>query len=238
MKQDVSEIEKIETKCPECGSEKLINDHERGEIVCGACGLVIDDSIMDMGPEWRAFDHEQRDKRTRVGAPITYTIHDKGGRHLASIRFGIRFPRCGSTRRRPIRLRKRRPARCKKRTAAPRSTSREYFTGAQRPTAREAHRHASHHQHEEARAGGDDPGAKKSAAVAVSAAAETMGIARHDERGDAEVATAPCIERSDRRAATKHGVGVVGLVVRLQRSLSPSGQSDERRPGHERRPTN
>lgn len=54
MKQDVSEIEKIETKCPECGSDKLINDHERGEIVCGACGLVIDDSIMDMGPEWRA----------------------------------------------------------------------------------------------------------------------------------------------------------------------------------------
>ncbi|MGB8234033.1 MAG: TFIIB-type zinc ribbon-containing protein, partial [Methanobacterium sp.] len=78
MKQDVSEIEKIETKCPECGSEKLINDHERGEIVCGACGLVIDDNIVDMGPEWRAFDHEQRDKRTRVGAPITYTIHDKG----------------------------------------------------------------------------------------------------------------------------------------------------------------
>ncbi len=31
-----------------------------------------------MGPEWRAFDHEQRDKRTRVGAPLTYTIHDKG----------------------------------------------------------------------------------------------------------------------------------------------------------------
>ncbi|MTK64108.1 MAG: transcription initiation factor IIB, partial [Methanobacterium sp.] len=78
MKQDVSEIEKKETKCPECGSEKLINDHERGEVVCGACGLVIDDNIVDMGPEWRAFDHEQRDKRTRVGAPITYTIHDKG----------------------------------------------------------------------------------------------------------------------------------------------------------------
>jgi len=78
MKQDVSEIEEVETKCPECGSTKLINDHERGEIVCGDCGLVIDDSIMDMRPEWRAFDHEQRDKRTRVGAPITYTIHDKG----------------------------------------------------------------------------------------------------------------------------------------------------------------
>ena len=33
---------------------------------------------MDMGPEWRAFDSAQRDKRTRVGAPMTYTIHDKG----------------------------------------------------------------------------------------------------------------------------------------------------------------
>ena len=32
MKYDVSEIEKIETKCPECSSENLINDHERGEI--------------------------------------------------------------------------------------------------------------------------------------------------------------------------------------------------------------
>ena len=78
MKEDVAEMEKKETICPECGSTKLINDHERGEVVCGACGLVIDDNIVDMGPEWRAFDHEQRDKRTRVGAPITYTIHDKG----------------------------------------------------------------------------------------------------------------------------------------------------------------
>ena len=78
MRQEVSDNEKLETKCPECDSEKLINDQERGEVVCKACGLVIDDSIVDMGPEWRAFDHEQRDKRTRVGAPITYTIHDKG----------------------------------------------------------------------------------------------------------------------------------------------------------------
>ncbi|ADP77269.1 Transcription initiation factor IIB (TFIIB) [Methanothermus fervidus DSM 2088] len=64
--------------CPECGSEDLIEDHERAEIVCRKCGLVIDEKLIDMGPEWRAFDHEQREKRTRVGAPVTYTIHDKG----------------------------------------------------------------------------------------------------------------------------------------------------------------
>jgi transcription initiation factor TFIIB len=33
---------------------------------------------MDLGPEWRAFDNEQRVKRSRAGAPMTYTIHDKG----------------------------------------------------------------------------------------------------------------------------------------------------------------
>ena len=67
-----------QTVCPECGSTELIGDYERAEVVCAHCGLVIDENLVDMGPEWRAFDHEQRDKRTRVGAPITYTIHDKG----------------------------------------------------------------------------------------------------------------------------------------------------------------
>ncbi|MCS7131899.1 MAG: transcription initiation factor IIB, partial [Hadesarchaea archaeon] len=67
-----------QNKCPECGGTKLVRDYERAELVCASCGLVIYDKIMDMGPEWRAFDQEQRDKRGRVGAPMTYTIHDKG----------------------------------------------------------------------------------------------------------------------------------------------------------------
>jgi transcription initiation factor TFIIB len=48
------------------------------EIVCMDCGMVVASKIADRGPEWRAFDDEQRSKRTRVGAPLTYTIHDKG----------------------------------------------------------------------------------------------------------------------------------------------------------------
>ena len=65
-----------ENVCPECGSE-LTTDSERAEVSCTGCGLVIDESLMDMGPEWRAFDHEQRDRRTRTGAPMTNTIHDR-----------------------------------------------------------------------------------------------------------------------------------------------------------------
>ena len=60
MIHDVSVTEK-QTRCPECGSEDLIGDYERAEVVCANCGLVIDENLVDMGPEWRAFDHEQRD---------------------------------------------------------------------------------------------------------------------------------------------------------------------------------
>lgn len=65
-------------KCPECGNVDLIRDYEAGELVCEGCGMVISSTLFDHGPEWRAFDEEQREKRTRVGAPLTWTIHDKG----------------------------------------------------------------------------------------------------------------------------------------------------------------
>jgi len=65
-------------ECPECGSTRLSRDYSRAELVCNDCGFVIDEDIIDHGPEWRAFDSEQREKRARTGAPMTYTIHDKG----------------------------------------------------------------------------------------------------------------------------------------------------------------
>ena len=73
-KQKIEEI----AKCPECGSSSIRKDYSRAELVCNDCGLVIDEDLIDHGPEWRAFDSEQREKRARVGAPMTYTLHDKG----------------------------------------------------------------------------------------------------------------------------------------------------------------
>ena len=64
--------------CTECGATSLLRDYETGELVCQACGFVISSTLIDQGPEWRAFDQEQRDKLPRVGAPVTWTIHDKG----------------------------------------------------------------------------------------------------------------------------------------------------------------
>jgi transcription initiation factor TFIIB len=65
-------------RCPECGSSRLMRDYDCAEIVCMGCGFVVAAKLADQGPEWRAFDDEQRAKRARAGAPLTFTIHDKG----------------------------------------------------------------------------------------------------------------------------------------------------------------
>ena len=65
-------------KCPDCGSVKLQHDEERAEVICKDCGSVLEDNMVDFGPEWRAFDSDQRAKRQRTGAPIKYTKPNKG----------------------------------------------------------------------------------------------------------------------------------------------------------------
>jgi len=76
--EEVSPLPAKIQQCPECGSTRLMRDYECAEIVCMDCGFVVAAKLADRGPEWRAFDDEQRAKRARVGAPLTYTIHDKG----------------------------------------------------------------------------------------------------------------------------------------------------------------
>ena len=39
-----------------------MRDYEAAEIVCMACGFVIDEKIADTRPEWRAFDDDQKTK--------------------------------------------------------------------------------------------------------------------------------------------------------------------------------
>lgn len=65
-------------KCSECKSKRLIRDYERGEIICADCGLIIAENIQDQGPEWRAFDAEQKEKKARGGAPVKFMRPNKG----------------------------------------------------------------------------------------------------------------------------------------------------------------
>ncbi len=57
--------------CPQCGSDRLVYDAVRGEVICAVCGFVISEREIDRGPEWRAFEGEEREKRSRVGIPIS-----------------------------------------------------------------------------------------------------------------------------------------------------------------------
>jgi len=63
--------------CPECEGQ-LVHDEERAETVCSDCGLVVEEGGIDPGPEWRAFDAKEKDEKSRVGAPTTTMMHDKG----------------------------------------------------------------------------------------------------------------------------------------------------------------
>ena len=49
-----------------------------GELIHEETGLIIEEDQIDRGPEWRAFNHSERQNKSRVGAPTTKTMHDKG----------------------------------------------------------------------------------------------------------------------------------------------------------------
>ncbi|MEM3646951.1 MAG: transcription initiation factor IIB, partial [Thermofilum sp.] len=86
-----------ELKCPHCGSTKLVYDPSRGEVICAECGYVMSEREIDLGAEWRAFTPEERERRSRVGAPISsfgveslVTDIDWGGRDAAGREISLR----------------------------------------------------------------------------------------------------------------------------------------------------
>ena len=70
--------QRLTENCPECQSKNLVHDYDSGETICGDCGLVLYETMLDKGPEWRAFTQQEKTSRSRVGMPTSYSIHDKG----------------------------------------------------------------------------------------------------------------------------------------------------------------
>ncbi|MEM0383133.1 MAG: transcription initiation factor IIB [Candidatus Anstonellales archaeon] len=64
--------------CPDCGSTNISQDPETSELICNDCGLVISEEAIDYGPEWRAFDADQRAKRARTGGPLSVMKPNRG----------------------------------------------------------------------------------------------------------------------------------------------------------------
>jgi len=64
--------------CPKCGNDGIIRDWEVGEEICGGCGLVLDENLVDQGKEWRAFNFTESQNKSRTGPGISYRFFDKG----------------------------------------------------------------------------------------------------------------------------------------------------------------
>ncbi len=64
-------------RCPACGNKRIVTDDNTGEMLCGRCGIVVTDKIIDTGAEWRSFSSDDA-SRTRVGAGSSLKMHDMG----------------------------------------------------------------------------------------------------------------------------------------------------------------
>jgi transcription initiation factor TFIIB len=73
-----SDIDKFSNSCPECKG-KIISIQEKGEMVCGQCGLVVNERIVDIFHSGkRAFTRQEKEKRERIGSPISILLPDMG----------------------------------------------------------------------------------------------------------------------------------------------------------------
>lgn len=63
--------------CPECGSLRISTHAGRGEVVCQRCGRVLEEDIVEVLPA-QAYTDEEREKKARVGAPLTFTRGARG----------------------------------------------------------------------------------------------------------------------------------------------------------------
>ena len=63
--------------CHECSSNNIIEDGVRGELICGDCGLVLEASRISFDKEWRSYNSEDEQSRSRVGDPDSPLVADR-----------------------------------------------------------------------------------------------------------------------------------------------------------------
>jgi len=56
----------------------IIYDAQRGEYIDTETGEVIEERVVDLGPEWRVLNNDDISQRERVGDPLTLKVHDNG----------------------------------------------------------------------------------------------------------------------------------------------------------------
>ena len=74
----IANISKQSNLCPECGGSIILIE-EKGETVCGQCGLIIKERSVDHSHSGkRAYTNQEKNSREQTGAPISILLPDMG----------------------------------------------------------------------------------------------------------------------------------------------------------------
>jgi len=68
----------IKCKLDKCGVYPTVTDTERGEIVCGGCGLVLLQKLEDTSHDGTSFTQEEYMTQTRTGPAMSLSMYDMG----------------------------------------------------------------------------------------------------------------------------------------------------------------
>ena len=78
MVENYSNDYDVKCELDACKTYPAITDSERGEIVCGGCGLILVQNLADASYENNGYTQEDFMKQTRTGPATSLTMFDKG----------------------------------------------------------------------------------------------------------------------------------------------------------------
>lgn len=78
MVQHYSRDYDVKCQLDTCKTYPVITDTERGEVLCGGCGLVLVQNITDMSHDSQGYTTEEFMSQARTGPATSLTMHDKG----------------------------------------------------------------------------------------------------------------------------------------------------------------
>ena len=61
-----------------CQTQPAITDFERGEVICGGCGTILEQSMFDLSHEVGGYGMEEYLKQARTGPSTSLTMYDRG----------------------------------------------------------------------------------------------------------------------------------------------------------------
>ncbi|MFW9830350.1 MAG: transcription initiation factor IIB family protein [Candidatus Thorarchaeota archaeon] len=65
-------------RCPDCHSQNIVHDPQRGELICTGCGMVLSEAMIDHRAGVRAFTPEEKAQRSTNGLPLSQMLPDFG----------------------------------------------------------------------------------------------------------------------------------------------------------------